>query len=174
MADSTVMKAGDTISGALATCVIKVPFNFQTGKPLGTTKHMYKFMMATKVEAKLDKTKVEVPILGKTGKGNKSVGWKGTGSATFHYSTSIFRKILEYYKDNGGDIYFDMVIENEDPSSKTGKQSVTLVDCNLDGGIVAKFDAGSEVLDEDLTFTFEDFRIDTPFTNLAGFKTTGQ
>lgn len=169
MAD-TIMNAKDTISGAQAQCVVRIPFNVQTGKPLGTTKHTYNFMMATKVEAKLDKTKVEVPILGKSGKGNKATGWKGTGSASFHYCTSVFRKILEYYKKTGDDIYFDMIITNEDKSSAAGVQTTTLIDCNLDGGILAKLDANSEVLDEDLNFTFEDFSIDTAFKNLTGFK----
>ena len=47
-------------------------------------------MQAINLEAKFEKNKTEVPILGKTGKGNKATGWKGTGSATFHYNTSIF------------------------------------------------------------------------------------
>lgn len=171
MAKSGIMNAKDTVSGALAQCTVKIPYDLKTNKRLtdGST-CTYVLMQATKVEAKFDKNKVEVPILGKTGKGNKSVGWKGTGTATFHYNTTLFRRLLKLYADTGEDIYFDMTIINEDKSTAVGKQTIVLVDCNLDGGIIAKFDAGTEVLDEDASFTFEDFRIGKDFTALEAFQ----
>lgn len=55
-------------------------------------------MQAINLEAKFEKTKVEVPILGKTGVGNKSTGWNGTGSATFYFTQSLFRELLVTYK----------------------------------------------------------------------------
>ena len=131
-------------------------------------------MQAINLEAKFEKTKTEVPILGKTGKGNKATGWKGTGSATFHYNTSIFRKMMLDYKNTGTDTYFDMQIINEDPTSAAGKQEIMLLDCNIDGGILAKFDADSEYLDEDMDFTFEDFSMPTEFTKLSGFAMATQ
>ena len=106
--------------------------------------------------------------LGKTGKGNKSTGWKGSGSATFHYNTSIFRELLERYKRTGEDVYFDIEVTNEDPTSSVGLQTVNLINCNIDGGILAKFDADGEYLDEDMDFTFEDFEIPNKFNKLAG------
>ena len=107
----------------------------------------------------------------KTGKGNKTTGWKGTGSATFHYNTSIFRKMMLDYKRTGRDTYFDIQITNEDPTSSAGRQTIILEDCNIDGGILAKFDADSEYLDEDMDFTFEDFSMPEKFKNLKGFLT---
>ena len=127
-------------------------------------------MQAINLEAKVEKTKSEVPILGKTGKGNKSTGWKGTGSATFHYNSSIFRKILEKYKNTGEDTYFDIQITNEDDTSEAGRQTVILKDCNIDGGILAKFDADGEYLDEDMDFTFDDFEIPEEFNLIAGMQ----
>lgn len=62
----------------------------------------YNLMQAINLEAKFDKTKVKVPILGKTGKGNKATGWSGTGSAKFHFNTSIFRQMMLLYKKPGG------------------------------------------------------------------------
>ena len=38
------------------------------------------------------------------------------------------------------------------------RQTVILKDCNIDGGILTKFDADAEYLDEDMDFTFEGFR----------------
>lgn len=159
MNDNVIMKAKDTISASLAECFITI----------GTRR--YNFMQAINVEAKFEKTKTEVPILGKTGKGNKATGWKGTGSAKFHYNTSIFRQMMMDYKETGQDTYFEMQITNEDPTSSVGRQTIVLKDCNIDGGVLAKFDADADYLDEDMDFTFEDFSMPESFANLNGFLT---
>lgn len=154
--DNAIMHAKDAISGSLAECFVTIGDN------------RYNFMQAIDLEAKLEKTKVEVPILGKTGKGNKANGWKGTGSATFHFNTSIFRQLMKRYKDTGEDIYFDIQVTNEDPTSSVGRQTVILKDCNIDGGILAKFDADADYLEEDMDFTFEDFEMPETFEMLKG------
>ncbi len=150
------LRARDVVSAALAECYVTID-----GK-------RYNFMQALSVEAKFEKTKTEVAILGQTGKGNKASGWKGTGTAKFYYNTSIFRDLMYQYKENGEDLYFDMQITNEDPTSAVGRQTVILKDCNFDSGILAKFDADTEVLDEEMDFTFEDFEIPEKFTALTG------
>jgi hypothetical protein len=152
------MNAKDAVSASLAECFVTIDGN------------RYNFMQAINLEANFEKTKSEVPILGKTGKGNKSTGWKGTGNATFHYNTSIFRELLYRYKNTGEDIYFDIQVTNEDPTSSVGRQTVILKDCNIDGGILAKFDADAEYLDETLDFTFEDFEIPEKFNMLPGMR----
>lgn len=152
------MHAKDTISASQAECFVTIDGN------------RYNFMQAINLEAKFEKTKVEVPILGKTGKGNKSTGWKGTGSCTFHYNTSIFRKLFMRFKETGEDIYFDIQVTNEDKSSIVGRQTVILKDCNLDGGVLVKFDADGETLDEDMDFTFEDVEMPEEFDLLAGMQ----
>ena len=152
------MKAKDAVSASLAECFVTIDGN------------RYNFMQAIDLEATFEKQKTEVPILGKTGKGNKSTGWKGTGSATFHYNTSIFRELLYRYKETGEDIYFDIQVTNEDPTSSVGRQTVILKDCNIDGGILTKFDADADYLDETLDFTFEDFEIPEKFNMLPGMK----
>jgi hypothetical protein len=159
MNGNVVMKAKDTVFAALAECFVII----------GTNR--YNFMQAINLEAKFEKTKTEVPILGKTGKGNKATGWKGTGSATFHYNTSIFRQMMLDYKDTGKDTYFEIQISNEDSTSAAGRQTIVLMDCNIDGGILAKFDADGEYLDEDMDFTFEDFKMPEKFKDLDGFVT---
>ena len=120
------------------------------------------------MEAKIEKTKKEVPILGKTGKGNKATGWKGTGSAKFHYASSLFRELMERYKNTGEDVYFDIQVTNEDETSAVGRQTVILKDCNVNGGILTKFDADADYLDEELDFTFEDFDMPETFNLLDG------
>mgnify|MGYP001138361875 CR=1 FL=1 len=65
MNGNVVMKAKDTVFAGLAECFVTI----------GTRR--YNFMQAINLEAKFEKNKTEVPILGKTGKGNKASGWKG-------------------------------------------------------------------------------------------------
>lgn len=156
MNNKVTMLAKESVSAKLAECYLTI----------GTRR--YNFMQAINLEAKMKKTKTKVPILGKTGVGNKSSGWEGTGSATFHYNTSIIREMLQQYKDTGEDIYFEIQITNEDPTSSAGRQTVVLIGCNVDGGVLAKFDADGEYLDETMDFTFEDWKMPDKFNVLPG------
>lgn len=150
------MNAQDSISGSLAECFMTIN---------GTR---YNFMQIIKFEGKIDKTKVEVPILGKTGKGNKASGWKGTFTGTAHYNQSIMRKMLVKYKESGEDTYFTIQITNEDSNSSIGRQSIILKQCNLDGGTLAKIDTTADYLDEDISGTFDDFEMPEEFDMLDG------
>lgn len=153
------MSSQDAVSASLGECFIEMPDN-----------RRYKFMSAINIEAKMEKNKAEIPILGKTGKGNKSTGWTGTGSATFHYNTSLFREIMQEYKDSGKDIYFDMVITNNDSSTNVGSQIIILKNCNIDSIILAKLDADGEYLDEEFDFTFDDWKLNKKFNMLPGME----
>lgn len=153
---NVTMKGKDAISAKLAECFVTI-----NGR-------RYNFMQAINLEASFEKNKTTVPILGKTGQGNKATGWTGSGSATFHYNTSIFREMMQQYKNTGEDVYFKIQVTNEDPTSAAGKQTIVFMDCNIDGGILAKFDADGEYLDEDMDFTFEDFKMPKKFARLAG------
>ena len=153
---NAVMRGRDAIFAGLAQCYVTIE------------DRRYNFMSMIDFEAKMEKDKVEVPILGQTGKGNKAAGWKGTFSGTAHYNTSIFRELLQRYKKTGEDIYFDIQAVNEDPTSAAGRQSIMLTGCNLDGGTLAKFDADGEYLDEDIEGTFEDWDMPETFTVLEG------
>lgn len=144
---NTIMAGRDAVFASLAECYATID---------GTR---YNLMQAINLEAKMEKTKTEVPILGKTGKGNKASGWKGTGSATFHYNTSVFRKFMKKYKESGTDFYFDIQVTNSDPTSRVGSQTIILKDCNLDSITLTKFDADGEYLDEEMDFTFEDWEM---------------
>lgn len=120
--------------------------------------------MAKTVEATIEKTKSEIKAIGRRMTGHKTTGASGSGSMTLYYVTPLFRQMVKQWKDTGRDIYFDMVIENNDPESSAGKQSVLLMGCNLDSVILAKLDGDSDdALDEDTDFTFEDFDILQPF-----------
>ena len=158
MAQNITMKAKDAISAKLAECFITISGN------------RYNFMQMINFEGNFEKTKSEVPILGKTGTGNKATGWKGTFSGTAHYNQSIFRQALLAFKDTGEDVYFEIQVTNDDPTSAAGRQTVVFLDCNTDGGILAKFDADGEYLDEDIEGTFEDFKMPETFKLLDGMQ----
>ncbi|MCT6924095.1 phage tail tube protein [Metasolibacillus sp.] len=151
----TTMHARDAIHGAQGIAWITIDGN------------RYKFAQLINIEANAEKTKTQIPIMGKVAKGNKATGIEYSGSATFHFNTSIFRKMLKNYQDTGRDTYFDIQITNEDGSSQVGRQTVILKDCNLDGGIVAALDADADYLEDSFDFTFESFELPEEFTMLS-------
>lgn len=152
------MDARDAVSGSLAECFITIEGN------------RYNFMQIINWESNMKKIKTKVPILGKMSKGNKASGCEYEFKGTAHYNQSLMRKLLYKFKELGEDIYFDVQITNEDPTSAVGRQTIIHKDCNLDGGILAKFDADAEYLDEDITGTFEDWDMPEEFSLLDGMQ----
>ncbi len=152
------MNAKDAISAKLASCYVTIG------------NERYLLMQAKNVEVKYEKDKQEVPILGRTTKGNKANGGKITGSCTIYHNTDLFTEMLAGYQDKGEDMYFDMVITNEDPSSSAGARSVTINDCNINGATVASFDADGEFLEQEMEFTAERFDIAKAFRVLDGMQ----
>ncbi|WP_310602541.1 phage tail tube protein [Anaerosporobacter sp.] len=153
------MLSKDAIGAALAECYVTIR---------GKRYNCFNFI---NFESSFTKTKAKVPILGKTGKGNKATGWEGTFKATIHYNTSIFRSMMKNFKDTGEDVYFEIQVTNEDPSSAAGRQTINFYGCNIDGGILAKFDADGEYLDEEVAGTYDDFEMPEEFTLLDGMLT---
>ena len=108
------------------------------------------------ITATIEKRKSEYNVLGDSATRSKSAGWTGTGSATFHYLTSRWTKMLIDYAKTGRDLYFDMVITNSDPGSSAGTQRIKLGQCNIDGGDIAVIDVDSEFLESSFDFTFSE------------------
>ena len=99
--------------------------------------------------------------------GHKTTGAEGTGSMTIYYLSPMFREQLAEWKRTGVDAYFDMVIENSDPASSAGTQTILLSDVNLDSTVLAMLDGDSDdPLQEDVDFTFEDFEILSAFNKI--------
>ncbi len=153
---NAIMKGSDAISAKLAECFITIK-----GR-------RYNFGNIIDFEAPIEKNKVEVPILGKLMTSHKTVGMSGTFTGTMHYNQSIFRQLLIDYKNTGVDTYFEIQITNEDPQTELGRQTLVLKQCNLDGGMLTKFDADGEYLEEDIDGTFEDFTMPEKFKELLG------
>ena len=149
------LNSGDTISGREGRAYAKINGNNE------------ELFMVKTIEATVEKAKSEIKAIGRRMTGHKTTGMNGTGSMTLYYLTPLFRSYLKQYKDSGVDLYFDMVIENEDPTSAAGKQTTLLLNCNLDSTVLAKLDGDSDdPLEEDADFTFDDFDILTPFNKI--------
>lgn len=157
--DNSIMNAMDAIAGAQASAYITLADG-----------NRYKFMQLYSFESNMEINLVEVPILGKTGKGNKPSGWTGEWKGTAHYNQSILRQMWLEYKNTGRLPSFDIQITNEDPTSAIGRQTIVLKGCLSKGGILAKFDADSETLDEDIEGTFDDWEMPESFTMLKGMQ----
>ena len=149
------MRAEDAISGKM-------------GKAFATINGNVEEMLYLKnIEITAEKNKIEIPVLGKTGNQHKAGGWNGTGSATVYYSTSKFREIMLEYIKTGKDTYFDILVENDDPTSSLVKQTSIVKGVNLDSTIIAKLDIETEALDEEISFTYNDIDMPNKFNKIG-------
>lgn len=157
------MLAKNAVSAKMAECYIMIPDD-------NGEKQRYNFMSAINVEVTFEKNKTEIPILGRMNRGHKATSSTITGSAEFHLNTSIWRELAYKFQQDGEDIYFDMMIINEDvTASDVGRQVIWLYDCNFDSVTLAAFDADSDdTLTESMDFTAEQFEIETPFKMMDG------
>lgn len=156
---NTIMNAKDAVYGGLAECYITIE-----GR-------RYNFMSMTEFESKWDVNITDVPILGKVGMGHKAAGGKGTWSGTAHYNQSYFRKMADQYQKTGVMPYFEIQVSNEDPTSTVGRQTIILRDCLCESFTLAKFQAGEEILDEEISGTFESWDMPEKFKDLDGSVT---
>jgi len=151
-----IMNAKDSVYGSLATCYVTIG-----GRRLN-------FMTMTEFESKWDINVTDVAILGKVGYGHKAAGGKGTWSGKAHYNQSHFRTVAYEYQKTGVMPYFEIQVTNEDPTSAVGRQTVIHSGCLFDSVILAKFQAGEEILEEDLSGTFDSWDMPEKFRDLDG------
>lgn len=104
-------------------------------------------------------------VLGLSGKQNKPAGWEGEWEATFYYNQTTFRELAQRYAETGMFPTFNVQVINEDPMSvaKIGRQSMTFIDCIAEEITMAMIDVDAESLDEDVSGTFNDFKINDKF-----------
>ncbi len=112
-------------------------------------------MYLKSVEAVVTKKKTAVRTLGRSGDQYKAAGWSGRGKMSVYYVTSLFRELMIQYIRTGKDVYFDLVVVNDDGNSSFGRQTVALRNCNLNSVVLAKLDVNADNLDETVEFTFD-------------------
>ena len=146
------LKASDTLFG-------------QEGRAYATIDGQVEEMFYIKrLTASVEKNKVKMATLGKRALQHKAAGYEGRGEMTIYYVTSLFRRIMCDYMKHGRDLYFDIQVTNEDPTSAAGRQTVVLKNVNLDSVVMAALDVEAEALEEDVSFTFDDVEILQRFT----------
>ena len=146
------LKAADVISGQEGTITFNVEGSIEVGAYVKT------------FEATLEKQKEEIRTLGHRGTQHKTTGWTGSGTMEMYYVTSLFREMAQRYAKEGRDLYFNITVENNDPTSSIGRQTVVFYDCNVDNTILAKLDVENTALTEDTAFTFDDFQLLNSFS----------
>lgn len=155
---SPILSINDILDGAQGECTVKIG------------NQRWNLMNVKNVKAEFEKKKSEKKVLGSTTAGSKSTGLSYKGSATFYYVSSLYRELIYEYQETGKDFFFDMTITNEDKSSATGRQTITLINCNIDSGILAQLDIDNDGLEEDMSFTFERFEMSEKFNVLNGMR----
>ena len=84
---------------------------------------------------------------------------KYSGTATVYYGTPAFLKILTEYKKTGRFPTIKFQITNDDPSSSMGAQTIGVYNVLLTKIPIIRLDDSAESLQEDISFTFNDFEV---------------
>jgi len=154
--NNTLMNAMDSVYGSLAQCFVTI-----NGRRM-------EFMHMTEFESKWGINIRDVPILGKVGFGHKPAGGKGTFTGKAHYNNSTLRVVADNYQKTGIFPPFEIQVVNEDPGASVGRQTVVHHDCISDSITLAKFVAGEDLLDEDISGTFDSWDLPERFRDLPG------
>ena len=72
------------------------------------------------------------------------------------------------YQKTGVMQYFEIQVSVEDPGSSVGRQTIIHRNCLCDSYTLAKFKAGEDLLDEELSGTFESWDMPEKFRVLEG------
>jgi hypothetical protein len=67
--------------------------------------------------------------------------------------------MAQEYEKNGKVVYFDMQIENDDPATSVGSQTVVYYGCSLDKIPLSMLDSESDFLEEEVGFSFTSFEV---------------
>ena len=153
---NVLMNEDNALYGGLAECFVTIE-----GR-------RYNFMSMTDFESTWETVIKDVPILGKVGMGHKEAGGKGTWKGTAHYNQSIFREMADTYQKTGVMPRFEIQVSNEDPKSTLGRQTIIHRGCLCEKFTLAKFKAGEELLDEELSGTFDSWDLPEKFNLMDG------
>jgi len=146
--------APDTISGREGRIVYKED---------GQTPRVLSY--AQNITATFEKQVQDVNILGQRATQHKATGWSGSGTMSLYKVTTLFRRMVATYINTGKDLYFDLQVENNDPTSSVGKEMVTLRSCVITTAVLASLDADNSVMTEEVAFTFDGYSIDSAFND---------
>lgn len=139
----TFLNGRDTISTKDAKLTVEIDGN------------IYPVMECNRFTAKWTKKKEDVQTLGSHIKRKKTTSVEGTGTLGGYVVNSLWLQKAIPYVNNGKDLYFTATLTIDDPTSRAGKQVVTITDVNLDSIPIGDFKADDGVMDWSSDFTFE-------------------
>lgn len=120
----------------------------------------------TNFEGKIEKNKEDVQVLGNHWKHHKVTSIEGTGTLEGYLISSMWLKYALPYINGGAELYFNITVDIEDKSSRTGKQTVQFTDVSLDDIPIAGISADDSVLDWSSDFTFEGVQLINEFNDI--------
>lgn len=120
----------------------------------------------TSFKAKIEKKKEDVQVLGTHWKHHKVTSIEGTGSLEGYLISSMWLKYALPFINGGQELYFNVTVDINDKSSRTGKQTVQLTDVSLDDIPIADISADDSVLDWSSDFTFEGIQLINEFNDI--------
>lgn len=146
-----IMRAQDAVKGSAAECFVTIGDN------------RYNLMTLINFESTLSFSNAQIKRLGAGMIGHKQGDAEGKWSAKGYYGTPMLKKVLYDYHQTGIFPSIEIQVTNDDKTSKFGKQTVTHKECLIDEAVLAKFDASSEYIEEDIKGTFDDWEIPEQF-----------
>ena len=114
---------------------------------------------AKKIQTDAEFQESDFKVIGTTLVQNKTTGVKLTGSMTVYYGTPLFIKMVRDYIKTGKMTFFDLQIENDDPSTTVGKQTVVYYNCKLNKVPLSILDSDSDQLEEEVGFSYTSIEV---------------
>lgn len=159
MTSDNVMNVDDIMSGSAGKCNMKIDGS------------RYCLFNIRKFKGEVDTIKKERGLLGVPKKVTYVAGWKGTWTATVDFNTSVFARLMQYYKDTGHFPDMEITTENKNFRGSTGALIVMYREVTLDKAILSMFDVeNQDGMEQDISGTFGDFEIPQGFNDMPGFR----
>lgn len=131
----------------------------------------YHWLHCTEMEATVDIKNSEVSLLRNkiTQHKDGEMTGKFKGKA-YKIDSQIAAAMTRYKNATATSPAIEIQIDNEDPSSATGRQSAVLKGCKFDSFVLAKINSSEEQLEEDIEGTFDDWELPETFNVLDGLE----
>lgn len=138
----------------------KDALNGKQGKAIATINGQNQELFgAKKVQTDAEFQESDFKVIGTTQVQTKTTGVKMTGTMTIYYGTPLFIKMVQDYKKTGKMTFFNLQVENNDPSTSVGKQTVVYYNCKLSKIPLSILDADADFLEEEVGFSYTDVEV---------------
>ena len=125
----------------------------------------YGMALVQNLTANAEKTKDQYNRLGTRTPMHRSRGVNLTGSMSVYSGGKLLQEMMFQYIKDGVDVFFEIVVTNEDPTSNIGRRVASLKNVNLDNVLMTSVDIETGALAEDVSFTFDDIDYLDQFDN---------